>query len=812
MSETTARSSASTDSRFAFKVSGMDCPSCAAKVETAVTRLEGISDVCVNFSNQVLTFRADNGQPNGDAAVEAAVRKLGYGVESLNGPAVIGPSEEKFRVTGMDCPTCADKVATALARIPGISEVGVNFGTQILSCTLDPAKVQPDAVEKSVKALGYHVELLTTGDRQPARAGEPAEQSAPAEQSWWETPKGRLLVLLSALTAAGAFLSWSGLMAEQWSLLPAALVGLGYFGRRAIAAARAGTPFSIEMLVSLATAGAILIGASSEAAIVNILFLVGELLEGLAASRARAGIRSLVKLIPRTATLIDGEVRREVPVERLELAQVVLVRPGDRIPVDGEIIEGTSGIDESAVTGESMPVNKSIGAQVFAGSVNTSGTVKVRTTRRVEDNTISRIIHLVEEAQATKAPTARFIDRFSQVYTPLAVLGAALVMIVPPLLFGGDWATWIYRGLAVLLIACPCALVLSTPAAIASALAAGTRRGLLIKGGAALETMGHVRTVAFDKTGTLTVGKPVVTDIMAISGSEDHVLAVAAAVESGSTHPIARAIVERAVKNGVKVPEASDIQAVAGKAMTGRVEARQVLVGSPRHAAELGHVPESHPTIECLEQDGKTVVVVVEDGQPAGFIAVRDEPRPDARLAVARLNALGIHTVMLTGDNRRTGAAVAKSLGLDVRAELLPDQKLTEIARLKTEGPVAMVGDGINDAPALAAADVGIAMGGGTDVALETADAGLLHERVSGVAEMIVLSRRTLANIRQNVAIALGLKAVFLVTTLIGITGLWPAIMADTGATVLVTLNALRLLGFSVSTVAPVAVSAEAIR
>ena len=792
MSEVAAKPTGASGSRFDLKVSGMDCPSCAAKVETALARLEGISDVRVNFANQILTFRADSVHTGTDAAdVKAAIRKLGYGVGPLSDPA---PSQTQFRVTGMDCPTCADKIATALERIPGVTEISVNFSTQILSCKLDPAKAQPDAVARTVKALGYHIELLPNADQRRRRVGKRGEASA--EVAWWQSPKGRLLVVLIALTAAAGLLSWAGLLSEQWGFLPTALVGLGYFGRRAIAAARAGTPFSIETLVSLATAGAVLIGASSEAAIVNILFLVGELLEGLAARRARAGIRSLVSLLPRTATLIEGEDRREVPVESLDVGQVVLARPGDRIPVDGEITEGASGIDESAVTGESIPVNKGVGAQVFAGSVNTSGTIWIRISRRVEDNTISRIIHLVEEAQATKAPTARFIDRFSEIYTPLAVLGAALVMVLPPLLFGGEWGTWIYRGLAVLLIACPCALVLSTPAAIASALAAGTRRGLLIKGGAALETMGHVRTVAFDKTGTLTAGKPIVTDIMAITGTEEHLLAIAAAVESGSNHPIARAIIERAVRSGIKVGEASDIQAIAGKAVAGQVESRPVLVASPRHVAELGHVPENHPTIEALEELGKTVVVVVEDGRPVGFIAVRDEPRTDAQLAINRLSRLGVHAVMLTGDNRRTGAAVAKALGVDVRAELLPDQKLAEIARLKAGGPVAMVGDGINDAPALAAADVGIAMGGGTDVALETADAGLLHERVEGVADMIALSRRTLANIRQNVAIALGLKAVLLITTLIGVTGLWPAIMADTGATVLVTLNALRLLRF----------------
>lgn len=779
------------DAPVAFKVSGMDCPTCAGKVEAAVARFPGVTDVRVNFANQVLSFRAPGVET---AALEAAVRKLGYGVEPISRP----PTRElRFHVAGMDCPSCADKVSTAVGRLSGSSDVTVNFSTQVLTLTIDPARLDAAAVESSVKKLGYGIEPvhLATGT-----ASEPAITAAATEPPLWSTPKARLLLLLLATAAAGFLATWQGMLPAQWAYTPAALLGLAYFGRRAIVAAVAGTPFSIEMLVSLATAGAILIGASSEAAVVIILFLIGELLEGFAARRARAGIRSLLGFMPRTAAVVDGDATRQVPIEQLEVGQLVLVRPGDRIPVDGEIVEGTSAIDEAAVTGESMPVSKGERAPVFAGSVSTSGVLKIRVTRRTQDNTINRIIHLVEEAQATKAPTARFIDRFSRIYTPLAVLAAGLVMIGPPLLAGAEWSTWIYRGLAVLLVACPCALVLSTPAAIASALAAGTRRGLLIKGGAALETMGRVRTVAFDKTGTLTAGRPVVTDVLEISGDAAGVLALAASVETGSTHPIARAILERANEMRLTLQRADNAHAIAGKAMAATIAGRTVLVGSPRYASELGIVPDSHPTITHLEEQGKTVVVVADGDRPIGFIAVRDEPRPDSRDAIQRLNAMGVHAVMLTGDNQRTGAAVAKALGLDVRAELLPDQKLVEIARLKETGLVAMVGDGINDAPALAAANVGIAMGGGTDVALETADAGLLHERVGGVVEMIALSRRTLNNIRQNIIIALGLKAVFLVTTVLGVTGLWPAIMADTGATVLVTLNALRLLGRSPAT------------
>ena len=549
--------------------------------------------------------------------------------------------------------------------------------------------------------------------------------------------------------------------------------------------------------MSIATVGAILIGATSEAAVVVLLFTVGELLEGVAANRARAGIEALGALVPRTALLIDGGTAREVPAARLKVGDLVLVRPGDRVSADGEVVEGASEVDESPVTGESMPVPKTEGAAVFAGSVNGSGALQVRVTRPAHDNTIARIVRLVEEAQEAKAPTARFIERFSALYTPAAVLVAALVVVAPPLLLGADWSTWMYRGLALLLVACPCALVLSTPAAIASGLAAGTRRGLLVKGGGALETIGRVRTVAFDKTGTLTAGQPRVTDVLALSGSERTLLGLAAAVENGSSHPLGRAIGERAASDGIALRPARDARAIPGKAVEAVVAGKRVTVGSPSFAAAGAPLPdEVARAVAAWEGQGKTVVVVSVEGVPAGLIAVRDEPRADAAAGIRALEAMGVRSVMLTGDNPRTGAAIAGALGLSVKAGLLPADKLREIGALRAEGAVAMVGDDINDAPALAAASVGIAMGGGTDVALETADAALLNSRVGDVAALVGLSRATLANIHQNVAIALGLKAVFLVTTVAGVTGLWPAVLADTGATVLVTLNALRLLRY----------------
>ncbi|HEY0834215.1 MAG TPA: heavy metal translocating P-type ATPase [Azospirillum sp.] len=702
----------------------------------------------------------------------------------------------RYKVAGMDCPSCVTKVEAALRRVPGADDIGLNYHTQILRLKLDEATTPRAKLEDTIRNLGYGVEAV--GDLRvvaDGAAGEVDGAAAYEERPWWSTPKGRLTILIGILVSAGYLASWLAPALDAYALAPAALVGLAVFGRRALTLARVGSPFSIEMLMSAATVGALFIGETAEAAVVVLLFAVGELLEGVAAGTARSGIKALSSLVPRTALLIDGEAAREVPASRLEVGQVVLVRPGDRVPADGEVVEGESDVDESPVTGESVPVPKQVGSSVFAGGINATGALRVRVTRTAADNTIARIIHLVEEAQASKSPTARWIERFSARYTPAVIAVAVLTVLVPPLAFGADWHTWIYRGLALLLIGCPCALVLSTPAAIASGIAAGARRGLLIKGGAALEAIGRVRIIAFDKTGTLTQGQPQVTDLVPLVGTERSMLGLAAAVENGSSHPIAKAILDRAAVDGVPLRPARDQRAVPGKAAQGVVTGKLVEVASPRHAVERSG-PEGIPSdrIAALENEGKTVVVVLEDGQPIGLIALRDEPRPDAADGVAALRGLGVRSVMLTGDNGRTGQAIGRGLGVDVKADLLPEDKLREIAALRAQGPVAMVGDGINDAPALAAADVGVAMGGGTDVALETADAALLGNRVADVAALVRLSRATMATIHQNVAIALGLKAVFLVTTLTGMTDLWLAILADTGATVIVTLNALRLL------------------
>lgn len=701
----------------------------------------------------------------------------------------------KLHVEGMDCGACALKIENGLKRLPGVSDINVNYGLETLSLVLDEDRTSREAIKKRIRSLGYTPfgkdDVSAVGQQAPIRSRE-------VDRAWWQTRKGQLVLGTGALLVLAFIVATIAPDLAEWAYMAAAVLGLVPISRRAVAGARNGTPFTIETLMSVAAIGAIAIGEGAEAAVVIFLFAVGELLETIAAGQARAGIEALFNLVPRVARLEKGETVQEVPVEQLAIEDIVVVRPGDRVPSDGEVIEGSSELDEAPVTGESVPVLKEAGSTVYAGSINANGMLRVRITRTAADNTIALIIHLVEEAQGAKAPTARFIDRFSAIYTPAAMFVAALIMVVPPLLFGAEWSTWVYRGLATLLIACPCALVISTPAAIASGLAAGARRGLLVKGGAALEILGKVHAIAFDKTGTLTVGRPKVTDVIAFEGDETEMLAKAAAVERGSSHPLGAAIVEAAETRGLELPKVfGGALVIPGKAVTGRLREGFVSIGSPLYAAEQGDVPEAvRVRLLSLEAEGKTAVVVLGGKRIIGVVALRDEPREDAAAGVARLNALGVRTVMLTGDNRRTAAAIADSLGLEAKAELLPDAKLAEIGALKAYGGIAMVGDGINDAPALAAASVGIAMGGGTDVALETADVALLKNRVTGVAELVELSRATLGNIWQNIALALGLKAIFLMTTLTGTTTLWMAILADTGATVLVTINALRLLHF----------------
>jgi Cd2+/Zn2+-exporting ATPase len=703
------------------------------------------------------------------------------------------PDTHEWLVTGMDCPSCAAKIKGAVGQLPGIEAVEISVMSRKLRVTATAHATLPADIESRVKSLGFGIEAIAQAGSVPTPHTGADEHAAQADAPWYRTGKGHLVLLTAALLSVAWGLAFLLPASGNWPFIVACLAGLIPIALRAFAAIRAGQPFSIEALMTIAATGALFIGAAQEAALVVFLFAVGELLEGVAVSHARDGIRALSTLVPKTALREKNDMMEEVAAAELVPGDVVIVRPGDRIPADGKIISGTGGVDESPVTGESMPVTRGPGDPVFAGAINNETALRVQVTRAAADNTIARIIRLVEQAEDSRAPTQRFIDRFSRWYMPAIVVLSALVVAIPPLLFGQAWSVWIYRGLSLLLIGCPCALVISVPAAIASALYAGARHGLLMKGGAVIEATAAIRTVALDKTGTLTMGQPEVTDILCLDGyPAAEALVLAAAVEKASNHPLAQAIVRKA--EAMVLPPVQDSRAIPGKGVSAVSDGQIVTVASPRHAMQDGALSSTAAAqATALESEGKTVVVLYTSTALA-LIGLRDEPRQDAQETIRQLRSLGVTPIILTGDNQRTAAAIAGLLRTEYKAELLPEQKQQTIRELTARGPVMMVGDGINDAPALKQATVGVAIGSGTDVALETADAAILRNRITDIPALIRLARSTMGNIRQNVSIALGLKGIFLVTTIIGMTGLWLAIMADTGATVLVTLNALRLL------------------
>jgi Cd2+/Zn2+-exporting ATPase len=693
-------------------------------------------------------------------------------------PGCEGERTQTFQVEGLDCATEVALVEGSLRALPGVCSVRASAvtGQATVVHTLEPG-----AIERALGAAGLRARSARS------EAGPPASLL-------------RTLAAL-ALTTTGFAV---GFAFPAWAVAPyfAAIVIGGYaIAGKGLARARRRV-LDVNALMTVAVLGAMAIGEWAEGAVTVLLFSLAQLLETRSLERARKAIASLMTLAPERA-LVRGDGREErVPAGAVSPGQTILVAPHERFPLDGIVLEGTSEVDQSPLTGESRAVEKAPGQEVFAGSINGSGLLAVRVTRASSETTLARIIRRVEEAQASRAPSQGFVERFARVYTPVVVGLAVLVAALPPLAGQGALADWTYRALVLLVISCPCALVISTPVSIVSALTAASRRGVLVKGGAHLEALARVRTVAFDKTGTLTWGKPEVTDVRPARGrTVTELLRLASSLESRSGHPVARAVVARARREGIEAGEVTDLTAIPGRGVGGRVDGREALVGSHRLFDERGLCDhELDEELARFEAEGKTAILVGTDGtEPSlvGLLAVADAVRLEAAPAVRELGRDGIHVVMLTGDNRRTADALAGRLGIsEGRADLLPEGKVAVIRELERgRGPVAMVGDGVNDAPALATATVGVAMGGrGTDAALETADVALMSDDLTRIPYVIRLGRATRRIIVQNITISLSVKGLVLALALAGYGSLWAAVGADMGASLLVIGNGLRLL------------------
>ena len=694
-------------------------------------------------------------------------------------------AESVFKIEGMDCHEEVAILEHRLKALAGLEALDADVVGQRLRIQYDAAKLTTSRIAEAVAQTGM-------------RAWLEHEEPRPAAGS---LRRERLVLLAGACLAGGLALQLWGAAPLVWVLLYVAAVALSgtQTARRAWTSLRAGR-LDIHVLMMVAVAGAIALGEWAEGASVVFLFALAQVLESRAMERARGAIRALMDLAPAEALVRRDGAERTLAIDAVTIGDIVIVRPGEKIPLDGRVQAGQSHVNQAPITGESVPVYKTAGDDVFGGAINGRGVLDVAVTRLRGDSTLARIIHLVERAQAQRAPSQTFVDRFARVYTPIVLVLAVAIAVVPPLVFGGLWSDWIYRSLVLLVISCPCALVISTPVSIVSALAAAARKGVLIKGGARLERLAAVRCVAFDKTGTLTRGRLRVTDVVPVNGAQPaEILALAASLESRSEHPIGRAIVERAAADGLALSPVDRVEALPGLGAQGQLAERAVVVGSHRLFEQRGWSgPEVERATALLAARGDSTVVVAADGQVLGVIGVADEVRQGAQDTVGMLGRHGIdHIVLLTGDHELAARALADSVGIsDYRSALLPEQKLEAVEALRARyGALAMVGDGINDAPALAAADVGIAMGvGGTDAALETADVALMADELAKIPYALRLSRATVRNIRVNVGFSLALKAAFLVLALTGHATLWMAVLADMGASLIVIGNALRLL------------------
>ncbi len=697
--------------------------------------------------------------------------------------------ESIFRIEAMDCPTEEALLRKRLAGMPGV--VDLSFDLMRRQLTVQHSLPSIDPIVEAVASLGMSAEPAVSGVPNEALAVAPAEP----RESWWP------LAIAGAAALVSEAAEWFGLatpfLPAALSLAALALAGLGTYRKGWIAIRN--LTLNINALMSIAVTGAMLIGQWPEAAMVIVLFALAERIEAASLDRARNAIRGLMAMTPDIATVRQTDGSWQTVVARtVALGSAVRLKPGERVALDGIVSAGHSAVDQSPITGESVPVDKTVGDSLFAGSINQSGELEFTVTAKADESTLARIIHAVESAQGTRAPTQRFVDQFARVYTPVVFAVAFLCALGPPLLLGGDWLAWIYKALVLLVIACPCALVISTPVTIVSGLSAAARRGILIKGGVYLEQGRHMKWLALDKTGTITVGKPALTDFELVSGAERDALTIAVSLASRSDHPVSKAVAESQQARTVTIQAVDAFEALLGRGVKGRIGGRLFHLGNHRLIEELklcGSALEAR--LNVLELQGKTAVLVASEQAVLALFGVADTVKESSREAIGQLHALGIKTLMLSGDNQHTAAAIAKQVNIDdAKGNQLPEDKVTAIAAMiGREGLVGMVGDGINDAPALARSDIGFAMGAaGTDTAIETADVAIMDDDLRKIPEFVRLSKATAAVLKQNIALALGVKAIFLGLTVVGMGTMWMAVFADMGTSLIVVLNGLRLL------------------
>lgn len=697
-------------------------------------------------------------------------------------------TEKTYRIEGLSCTNCAGKFEKNVKQLPGVTSATVNFGASKIS-------VEGQTTIEELEEAGAFENLIIRDDQEN-------DEQVRSKESFIKRNIALIISLGFILVAVISQLSLGEdhLLTKALYILAIIIGGFDLFKEGFSDLIK--LDFSMESLMTIAIIGAAFIGEWAEGSIVVILFAISEALERFSMDKARQSIRSLMDIAPKEALIRRNNVEQLVSVDKIDIDDIMIIKPGQKIAMDGLVINGHSSVNQAAITGESVPVEKQLDDEVFAGTLNEEGVLEVKVTKKVTDTTIAKIIHLVEEAQGERAPAQAFVDKFAKYYTPFIIIMALLIVVVPPLFFGGDWNKWLYQGLSILVVGCPCSLVISTPVSIVSAIGNAAKNGVLVKGGVYLEEIGHLRAIAFDKTGTLTKGKPVVTDFIATSSETDiNYLSIISSLESLSQHPLASAILNEADKTNVdyKSIQIEDFQSITGKGLTGIHQNIRYYIGSPKlFSASVIEETAVKVQYRQFQEQGKTAMYFGTDEQILGVIAVADEVRDSSAAVISELHKLSIeHTIMLTGDNTKTAESIGKQLGVtEIKGDLMPQEKLDSIKALRTTyNKVAMVGDGINDAPALAASTVGIAMGGaGTDTALETADVALMGDDLQKLPFIVRLSRQTLKVIKQNITFSLGIKLLALLLVILGWLTLWIAIVADMGATLLVTLNGLRLM------------------